>query len=242
MRITVVGVRTQLKIGLAVALGVAGLSGAGGSARAQEEPPGDEVVVDTEVVPATVPLVEVPQGCPPWALADVVFVGTVSARDTKTVRFDDITIRSGDDTVVGANGTIDVRFGYDAQYMTVGTSYLIGASKERDLGILVSKLAEEPVDFAGDEIVGASEDDVICPEAEDPVIALQVDGQPVDYSLLDPFLAERSRLVRAILIPAIVAGVIVFFLAMLRVSAGGVITSLRDVRQQRRRRTSRRRR
>ena len=57
-----------------------------------ESDDGAVVVSDTETV-TSLPLVEVPVGCEPWQLADVVFVGTVAARDAKTVRFADIMIR-----------------------------------------------------------------------------------------------------------------------------------------------------
>jgi hypothetical protein len=87
----------------------------------------------------------------------------------------------------------------------------------------------EVVDFAGDEIVGVSEDDVVCPEAEDPIVTLMFDGSPVPTPLLGSFLAERSRLVAALVIPAFVVAVVIFLLAMLRVSTEGFVESLRSI-------------
>ena len=121
--------------------------GAGSAVVAQEtdaEPDDGAVVVeDVETMP-TLPLVEVPVGCEPWQLADVVFIGSVVARDSKTVRFADITVRAGDDTLISAGGTVDIRFGYDAQYVAEGETYLVGADEHPDLGILVSKLTQPP--------------------------------------------------------------------------------------------------
>lgn len=189
---------------------------------------GSVVVEEVETLPS-LPLVEVPVGCEPWELADIVFVGTVAARDSKTVRFVAIIVRSGDPNLISDGGTVDIRFGYDAQYMTEGDAYLVGAYRHPDLGILVSKLSEGPVDFAGDEIVGVSENDVVCPEAEDPIMTLTPDGTPVEFSIIDPMLSERSRVVGALLVPFTIAVAVIFLLAMLRLSSQSLIASLRDL-------------
>lgn len=193
------------------------------------------VVVDEADVLPSIPLVEVPVGCEPWQVADIVFVGTVIARDSKTVRFADVTVRSGNANLISEGGTVDVRFGYDAQYMSEGESYLVGVEQHPDLGILISKLTEAPIDFAGDEIVGVSENDVVCPEAEDPVIALRTDGTPVDFSIVDPMLSERSSIAAALLVPFTIAVAVIFLLAMLRLSSQSLVASLRELRRPRRR-------
>jgi len=100
---------------------------------------------------------------------------------------------------------------------------------------LVSKLTQPPVDFAGDEIVGVSENDVECPEAEDPIITLNTDGSPVNFSIIDPMLAKRSSIAGALLVPFTVAMVVIFLLAMLRLSSQSLVSSLRDLRRPRRR-------
>ena len=195
-----------------------------------ESDDGAVVVSDTETV-TSLPLVEVPVGCEPWQLADVVFVGTVAARDAKTVRFADIMIRSGDASLVTEVGTIDIRFGYDAQYVNEGETYLVGAYQHPDLGILSSKLTESPVDFAGDEIVGVSENDVVCPDPEDPIMTLNVDGTSVDFSIIDPMLSERSNIAAALLVPFTIVMGVIFLLAMLRLSSQSLFASLRDLRR-----------
>ena len=175
------------------------------------------------------PLVPVPFGCPPWAIADAVFAGTVSATDDRTVRFAEPSLRAGELDGVGAAGIVDVRYGTDAQYLQVGERYLVGVAVHPDLGLLVSSLGPEPVDFAGDEIIGVSEDDVECPPVEDPVVTLRLDGTEVPTPLLGPFVESRSRITAAVLIPTVIAFVVVFLLALLRVSTVGVIESLRGV-------------
>lgn len=188
------------------------------------------------------PLVPVPFGCPPWATADAVFAGTVTARDDRTVRFAETALRAGSLDGVGTAGVVDVRYGIDAQYLEVGERYLVGVAEHPDLGLLVSSLGPEPVDFAGDEIIGVSEDDVTCPPAEDPVVTLRLDGTAVPTPLLGPFVEARSRITASLLIPGIVAFVVVFLLALLRVSATGVVESLRAAAAQTRRSADGRRR
>jgi hypothetical protein len=188
------------------------------------------------------PLVPVPFGCPPWAIADAVFAGTVTARDDRTVRFAETALRAGNLDGAGTAGVVDVRYGIDAQYLEVGERYLVGVAEHPDLGLLVSSLGPEPVDFAGDEIIGVSEDDVECPPAEDPVVTLRLDGTAVPTPLLGPFVEARSRITASVLIPAVVAFVVVFLLALLRVSATGVVESLRAAAAQTRRSADGRRR
>jgi hypothetical protein len=93
----------------------------------------------------------------------------------------------------------------------------------------VSRITPEVVDFAGDEIVGVSEDDVVCPDEEDPVVTLLVDGSPVPTPLVGAFLDARRRLAASVIIPALVVVAVIFLVAMLRVSTEGFVDSLRTV-------------
>lgn len=185
------------------------------------------VVVDSTTTGSTLPLVEVPFGCAPWAVADVVFTGVVTATDARTARFGDLSIRWGELPGLDPSGTVDIRYGIDVQYLTEGERYLVGASLHPDLGIPVSRITPEVIDFAGDEIVGVSEDDVVCPVEQDPVVTLLVDGSPVPTPLVGSFIAERTRLAAAVVIPAIAVAGVIFLLAMLRVSTEGFVESLR---------------
>jgi hypothetical protein len=187
------------------------------------------VVVDESPTADSLPLVEVPQGCAPWAMADIVFTGVVTATDARTARFADLSIRWGEFPGIDGSGTIDIRYGIDVQYLTEGERYLVGASSHPDLGIPVSRITPEVVDFAGDEIVGVSEDDVVCPDEEDPVVTLLVDGSPVPTPLVGAFLDARRRLAASVIIPALVVVAVIFLVAMLRVSTEGFVDSLRTV-------------
>ena len=214
-----------------VLLAVAGSGLAGGTALGQDEGDDDGVTVDEGVVagttPGTLPLVPVPLGCAAPEPPAVVFLAEVAATDDRTVRFTDVTIRSGELGVFDRGGLVDVRFGYDAQYLDPGERYLVGAAVDPDIGILVSKLAPEPINFAGDEIIGVSEDDVICPEFEDPILTLTPMGMPVETGLLDNLLEDRTRLAATVIVPFGIAVAVIFLVALLRVSAGAFLHSIR---------------
>ena len=214
------------RVSLAIALLVAS-SLASSVAVAQDEPPADDGGVVAGTTPGTLPLVPVPLGCAAPAAPDVVFLGEVAATDDRTVRFTDVTVRSGELGSFDRGGLVDVRFGYDAQYLDPGERYLVGAEIDPDIGILVSKLAPEPVNFAGDEIIGVSEDDVICPDFEDPILTLTPIGMDVETGLLDNLLEDRTRLAATVIVPFAIVVAVIFLLALLRVSAAGFLRSLR---------------
>ena len=214
------------RVSLAIALLVAS-SLASSVALAQDEPPADDGGVVAGTTAGTLPLVPVPLGCAAPAVPDVVFLGEVAATDDRTVRFTDVTVRAGELGAFDRGGLVDVRFGYDAQYLDPGERYLVGAEIDPDIGILVSKLAPEPVNFAGDEIIGVSEDDVICPDFEDPILTLTPIGMEVETGLLDNLLEDRTRLAATVIVPFAIVVAVIFLLALLRVSAAGFLRSLR---------------
>ena len=125
----------------------------------------------------TLPLVPVPQGCAAPTLPHIVFVGKVVDRDYRSVRFEIEQIRAGRPDPFSSGDLIDVRYGLDAQYLDDGGRYLVSAPRSSpELGFLVSRVAEPIADFGGDEVIGVSESDVNCPEFEDPMRTLNIDG------------------------------------------------------------------
>lgn len=187
--------------------------GAAGAASAQEQP---------DPQPSRQAFVEIPEGCPIQQLSDVVFVGTVQDTDFRTARFRIDQLRAGDlgrfASQVGSSFLVDVRYGVDTKYLDIGGQYLIGASvpANSSSGLLESKVAERPQPLGGDEIIGANEVDLECPEVDDPNITLHTDGTPVDSGILEPLIADRRGLLRSILVPTgLVLGGI-FLLALVR--------------------------
>ncbi len=179
-----------------------------------------------ETTPVTLPLIPVPVGCTAPVLPHIVFTGTVDDRDYRTIRFEIDQIRSGRGEPFAADGHIDVRFGLDAQYLDDGETYLVAAIVDPDLGFLVSRVTEPTANFGGDEVIGVSETDVDCPAYEDPMRTLHPDGTPIEASVLQPFLDARVRIAGAFLLPFGVAFGVIFLLASLRLSVGGLYRSV----------------
>lgn len=157
--------------------------------------------------PSRQAFVVVPDGCPLQQLAGVVFVGTVVDGDYRTVRFRVDQIRAGD---MGAYASqlpdgdfyVDVRYGVDAKYLDDGGQFLVGASRPENStsGLLESKVAERPAPIGDDEIIGADESDVVCPEVDDPNVTLHTDGSRVESGMLSPLLEDRSGVLRSVVI------------------------------------------
>ncbi|HEU4840896.1 MAG TPA: hypothetical protein VFT09_05610 [Ilumatobacteraceae bacterium] len=171
-------------------------------------------------------LTPIPAGCDVPALPDVVFVGTLVETGTpagapqetqyETARFRLDQARAGDVTRFSYNGFIDVRYGLDTKDLERGEQYLIGASVDPAAGVLVSTIRLPEPFFGGDDVIAASERDVTCPTVNDPIRTTNVDGTPVDASVVGPFLSSRGRLLKAILLPLGVAFAIVFALVSVR--------------------------
>lgn len=219
-------------LGLVALLGPAVAAAAPPTTEPTTEPPGEDDLsgdVGTvsggdsgDTVPVTLPLVPVPIGCTAPAQPYIVFVGEVVDRDVRTVRYRIESIRYGRPDPFAGGGRIDVRYGLDAQYLDDGEVYLVSAVVDPDLGVLVSRVTEPIEHFGGDEVIGVSESDVDCPEFDDPMRTLHLDGTQVEGGVLEPFFDARLRILGAILIPAALALGAIFVLASLRLSVAGV--------------------
>ncbi len=188
-------------------IAAAGVLGAPSIAVAQEGP---------APPPGRQPLVEVPVGCPIQPLPDVVFVGTVVDSDFRTIRFNVDQVRAGDIGQFASSGLVDVRYGIDAKYLEGGDQYLIGALYDPNIQSLRSRVQPESPTFGGDEVIGATESDLECPELVDPMRTMHTDGSSIDSGVLSPFFGNRDGLLRSLLIPIAVVCAAVFALAAFR--------------------------
>lgn len=175
-----------------------------------------------DTVPVTLPLVQVPTGCAAPVDPHIVFVGEVVDRDVRTVRFEIDSIRYGRPDPFAGGDRIDVRYGLDAQYLDDGEEYLVSAVVDPDLGVLVSRVTEPIEHFGGDEVIGVSESDVNCPDFDDPMRTLHLDGSAVEGGVLEPFLGAKVRILGAIVVPAALALGAIFLIASLRLSLSGL--------------------
>jgi hypothetical protein len=166
--------------------------------------------------PGRQPLVDVPVGCPVQPLPDVVFVGTVVASDYRTVRFRVDQVRAGDMGQFATGDQVDVRYGIDAKYLDEGDQYLIGALYDANIQSLRSRVQPATPTVGGDEIIGATESDLACPDVVDPLRTMHTDGSSIDSGLLSPFFGNGDGLLRSLLIPIVVVCGAVFALAAFR--------------------------
>lgn len=189
----------------------------------------DAVVVSGEVAdttPVTLPLIPVPIGCAAPPAPHIVFVGTVVERDVRTIRYRIDTIRYGRSDPFAGGDRIDVRYGLDAQYLHDGETYLVSALVDPDLGVLISRVTDPIENFGGDDVIGVSESDVNCPDLEDPMRTLHLDGTDIDAGLLSPFLDAKFRILGAFLLPSALAVGAIFLLASLRLSLWGLVGAI----------------
>ncbi|CAN5833824.1 hypothetical protein BH24ACT5_BH24ACT5_17390 [soil metagenome] len=196
------------RLSLAVGVGVLAF-GANSSPGWAQEPP------DAPPTGRT-PLVQVPVGCPIGQLPDVVFVGTLQDSDFRTARIHVDQVRAGDMSQFAVGELVDVRYDIDTKYLRQGRRYLIGAAYDGNAGVLRSKVQPAALTFGGDEVIGAAEIDLDCPEVDDAIMTMLTDGRSVDSGLLTPLLDDRQGLLGVLMVPmaAVLGGV--FALAAVR--------------------------
>jgi len=173
----------------------------------------------------------VPASCTvPEALRSV-FVGEVSRIEANFVLYDVVSERYGTVGDLVRNGVLTVRYPIDdVQYLEAGRRFLVGAVAapsgiRGDVPVLESKVRVPPDMFGGDAV--AAEQRVSCPDYEDPVRTLRVNGDPIDTGILRPMLSDRAGLLRAFLLPIGAGLALLSLLAATRVLIAGSIRGMR---------------
>lgn len=154
---------------------------------------------DTTVVGT--PTNTVPASCvvPPPVRAT--FVGTIVAADRRTARYRVDQMRGGTLEGYEATGLVDVLYEEDVRFLTLGAPYIVAVGVNAETGALYSKVRDPEPLFGGSQIIGMDNSDADCPEIEDAVRTLTIDGGPVESGVLAPLSNSKGRLVRAILLP-----------------------------------------
>jgi hypothetical protein len=173
----------------------------------------------------------VPTSCTTPEPLRSVFVGEVSRVEANFVLFDVVSERYGTVVDLLRDGVLTVRYPIDdVRYLDVGRRFLVGAVAapsgiRGDVPVLESKVRVPPDMFGGDAVAAVQR--VSCPDYEDPVRTLRVNGDPIDTGILRPMLSDRAGLLRAVLLP-IGAGLgLLFLLAATRVLIAGSIRGMR---------------
>jgi hypothetical protein len=169
-----------------------------------------------------VPLVVVPPTCPSPDPAVLAFVGTATGKDdvAEVVRFRIDQLRSGSASDWAVEGLIDVRFGDDYRFLDIGEQYLVGAGFDPEHAALSSNVRPPEPDFGGNDVVGVQDSAVECPDVDDPVRTLLVDGTDVDSGVMSLLFDDRRLLLATIAVPAAIAFVALVVLVLFRMFVG----------------------
>lgn len=174
-------------------------------------------------------LVPVPAGCAAPDMEQAVFVGLLIQTDGASGRFAIREVRSGSLAGYERSGFVDVRYGDEARFLDTATLYLVGTGVEERTGVLVSTVRAPSPLFGGDEVASIDDSDVDCPQLDDPVRTLLLDGTSVDTGVLGSLDGSGRRILRAVLQPIGVALAVLVGLVILKLLAFAVGRSVRDL-------------
>lgn len=153
--------------------------------------------------PVSTPNTTIPAGCELPTPVRATFVGRLLATDRRTGRFEVIQIRGGSLDGHSVDGLVDVDYGDDIRFLESGVEYLVAVGVDSESGRLESKVRDPEPLFGGNQVIGIEERPLDCPEVEDAVRTLLVDGSGVESGVLAPLSSDRSGLTRALLMPAV---------------------------------------
>lgn len=177
----------------------------------------------------------VPASCSMPVTLRSVFVGKIDSIEANFVLYTVESERLGTVGDLLRNGVLTVRYPIDdVKYLAEGERFLVGAVAapsgiRGDTPVLESKVRVPPDMFGGDAV--AAEQRISCPDYEDPVRTLRVNGDPIDTSVLRPLLDDRVGLLRAVLLPIGIGLGLLFLLAATRVLVTGAIRGMRQSRR-----------
>lgn len=156
----------------------------------------------TSTTTTTLPIAAttVPEGCALPPVAQAVFKGTLQSVDPVSAVFRIDQLRAGSLDGFAANNTVEVRYGSDAKYLTVGSTYLVGVEQDSVTLRLTSTLRDQPELFGAAEVAGTQNK---CPEFEAAARTLNVDGTNIPTGLLDKLFEDPWKIAMAVLLPPV---------------------------------------
>lgn len=194
-------------------------------------PPSSTVPLDpSNGLPAAQgPLVVPPAGCVSPAPPVAVFEGEIVAAVRDTARFQVRRVLAGSLQGYQVGDLVDVRYGDETRFLSIGSQYVVGAGASAEDGALVSTVREPAPLFGGDAVVGADDSDVDCPLIDEPVRTLLPDGSSVDTSVLSPLRGNESSLAGAVLRPLGIAFAVLLALVIVKHLLFAMGRALRDL-------------
>jgi hypothetical protein len=142
----------------------------------------------------------VPPSCFTPTPVQATFIGRLSAADSQTARFDVVQVRGGSLDGYAVATLVDVQYQQDVRFLTLDESYIVAVGIDQTSGLLYSKIRDPEPLYGGSQVVGLNSG-VTCPEVEDAVRTLTMDGRSVESGVLAPLKNAKGRLGRAILLP-----------------------------------------
>jgi len=130
----------------------------------------------------------------------------LQSRDDITATFRVVQVRAGSLEGYATNTTntlVDIRYGNDVKFLSVGESYLVGAGTDAATLVLSSSVRKSEALFGGNEVAGVDNGAKNCPLLEDPVRTLHVDGSSIDSGIFTSFFSRTGALAVAIIGPAL---------------------------------------
>ena len=154
-------------------------------------------------VPPSVPVINttIPSDCPIPTAPRATFVGSLVAADRRTARFEVRQLRGGNLEGFTVNGLVDVDFGDDVRFLDIDVEYIVAAALDDETNRLFSKVRDPEPLFGGNQVIGIEERNLDCPELEDAVRTLTLDGRSVESGVLAPLADDSRGLLRAVVLP-----------------------------------------
>ena len=205
--------RWALRASLVVFLSALSLAVVGFSSASAVIPPTTTVPVDEPIegggvvdaptdqsttVPA--PTNTIPASCFIPTRVQATFVGSLSASDRRTARFEVTQMRGGSLDGYSVASLVDVQYDEDVRYLNLEQSYIVAVGIDEASGALYSKIRDPEPLYGGSQVVGVNSG-VKCPEVEDAVRTLTMDARSVESGVLAPLKDAKGKLGRAILLP-----------------------------------------
>jgi hypothetical protein len=173
----------------------------------------------------------VPASCITPPPLRTVFVGEVANIEANFVLYEVVSERYGTVVDLLRNGVLTVRYPIDdVKYLEVGQRFLVGAVAapsgiRGDTPVLESKVQVPPDMFGGDAVAAVQR--ISCPDYEDPVRTLQVNGDDINTGILRPLASDRAGLLRVVFVPLGVGLGLLFLLAATRFLITGAMRGMR---------------
>lgn len=174
-------------------------------------------------------LIPVPSGCAAPDVEQAVFIGRLLINDAVTARYEVEQVLSGSVEGFALQGMIDVRYGDEVRFLSVGQRYIVGAGIDPETRVLASTVRAPAPLFGGNEVAGVDDGDVDCPALETPIRTLLLDGTSVETGVLTPLRDAEKAMLRAVLVPVGVAFLVVFGLVLVKHLFFALGRSLRDL-------------